>query len=227
MALVGVAGPQPMRLVAHRKQKTWKHGSRRRATIFAATWLVVLAASHVLGGLVPATRARTEEELAPSRQVVIIMRALAYDGNLKTRAGSAIDLTVLFKKGDARSEQMAGTMAKAFGALATTPVAGLPIVVSRLAYGGAESLAKWISTSATDMVYACEGLEAELGAITEVTRKSKVLTVGSTPEHVRRGVSLGVFQVDSRTTILLNLTSSRLEGAAFAADLLRLATVIR
>jgi hypothetical protein len=218
MALVGVAGPQPMRLVAHRKQKPWRHGSRGRATIFVATCF--------LGVLVVVTLARPEE-LSPSRQVVITMRALAYDGNLKARAGRSIDLVILFKKGNAHSEQMAQTMANAFGALAGTTVAGLPIKVSRLAYGGADSLAKWIRTSNTDMLYACEGLEAELDAITSVTRRNKVLTVGSTPEHIRKGMSLGVFQVDTRTTILLNLTASRLEGVAFAADLLRLATVIR
>ena len=212
-----------MRLVAHRKQNTWRHGSWRRAVIFVPTcWLVLWSVSQSLGAAWPPTA-----ELAPSRQVVITMRALAYDGNLKARAGRSVDLTILYKKGNARSEQMASTMAKAFGALAGTPVSGLPIVVSRLAYGGADALEKWISTSNTDMLFACEGLEGELEAIVRVARKNKVLTVGSTPEHIRKGMSLGVFQIHGRTTILLNLSASRLEGAAFAADLLRLSTVIR
>jgi hypothetical protein len=106
-------------------------------------------------------------------------------------------------------------------------VAGLPIVVSRLAYSGAEALTKSIDASGIDMLYACEGLDAEIYAIAGVAHQRKVLTVASSAEQVRKGFSLGVFQVKSRTTILLNLKASRLEGVAFAADLLRLATVIR
>jgi hypothetical protein len=172
-------------------------------------------------------RALADEDLPPSRQVVIIMRALAYDGNLKTRAGGAIDIAVLYKKGHARSEQMAASMAKAFGALSATQVAGLPISVSRLGYGGGEALGKSIGTGNIDLVYVCEGLEGELGAITEVTRRAHSLTVGSRQEHVHGGLSLGVFQTEEKVIILLNLQASRQEGAAFAADLLRLASVIR
>jgi len=168
-----------------------------------------------------------EEEVLPSRQVVIIMRALAYDENLKIRAGTTINLGILYKKGHARSERMASTMAKAFGALASTQVAGLPITVSRVAYGSAEGLAKALGAAGIDTLYACEGLESEVRAITEVSRKARTLTVGSSQEQVRQGLSLGVFQIEGKTTILLNLPASRQEGAAFAPDLLRLATVIR
>ena len=155
------------------------------------------------------------------------MRALAYDGNLKTRAGGAVDIGILYKKGNGRSEQTATTMAKAFGALASTQVAGLPIAVSRLAYGGPEALGKAIAEAGVDTIYVCDGLEAELGTVTEVARRMRVLSVGSSREQVRRGLSLGVFQSDGRTIIVLNLQASRQEGAAFAADLLRLAEVIR
>ena len=155
------------------------------------------------------------------------MRALAYDDKLKTRAGDSIHLTILYKRGNARSERMASIMAKAFGALVSSQVAGLPIVVSRLAYAGGEALTRSIVASGIDMLYACEGLDSEIPAIAEVAHQRKVLTVASSAEQVHKGLSIGVFQVDSRTTILLNLKASRLEGVAFAADLLRLATVIR
>ena len=172
-------------------------------------------------------RALADEEVPPSRQVVILLRALAYDGNLKSRAGATIDVAVLFKKGHARSEQMAATMAKAFGALSTTQVAGLPITVSRIGYGGTEALGKTISGAGIDLVYVCEGLEGDLGAISDATHRNRALTVGSRQEHVHGGLSLGVFQSDEKVTILLNLQASRQEGAAFAPDLLRLASVIR
>ncbi len=168
-----------------------------------------------------------EGEVPPSRQAVIIMRALAYDGNLKSRARGTIDIGVLYKKGHERSERMAASMTKAFGALTSTQVAGLPIAVNRIAFAGAEALGKAIADGGIDVLYVCDGLGAERGAISEVTRRAKVLSVGSERLQVHQGLSLGVFQVDGRTTIVLNLAASRQEGVAFAADLLRLAAVIR
>jgi hypothetical protein len=187
--------------------------------------LALLAESSGLSAL--AADADDEEEVPPSRQAVIVLRAMAYDGNLKARARGAIDIGVVYKKGNARSEQTAATMTKAFGALSATQVAGLPIAVSRLAFVGAEALGKSIADAGIDMLYVCDGLGAERGAITEVTHRMKVLSVGKQRQQVHQGLSLGVFQVDGRTTIVLNLQASRQEGVAFAADLLRLASVIR
>jgi hypothetical protein len=175
----------------------------------------------------PGRAEASEDGVPPSRLVVIIMRALAYDGNLKVRAGDTINIGVLHKRGHSGSEKMARTMLKAFGALAATPVAGLPIAVSRLSYAGSDSLGKAVAASGIDILFICEGLVAEVAPIAEVTRRMKVLTVASQQEQVHKGLSLGVFQIDGRTTILLNLPSSRREGVAFAADLLRLAVVIR
>jgi hypothetical protein len=170
---------------------------------------------------------RADELVPPSRQVVIVMRALAYDTNLKSRAGDAINVAILHKRGHAASEAMANTMNKAFGALTSTQVSGLPIVVSQIAYNGAEALRKSISGAGIDLLYVCEGLESELGTIKEVTQKVRVLSVGSKQAMVEKGLSLGVFEIDGKCTILLNLTSNKSEGVAFGADLLRLAKVIR
>jgi len=162
-----------------------------------------------------------------SRQVVILMRALAYDGNLKSRAGETVNIAILRKKGHAASETMADLMAKAFGALEVSQVSGLPIVVSRLTYTGEEGLRKAIAGSGIDFVYVCEGLDSDLDSIERVTRQLKAMSVGSSQAQVEKGLTIGVFQIEDKCTILLNLSASRLEGISFAADLLRLAKVIR
>jgi len=225
--LCGIAGLQHPGQGAHCMHENRRHGAGRSGAILATALLalqITVAGSHLAGRV---GRALADEEVPPSRQVVIIMRALAYDANLKTRAGGTINLGILYRKDNVRSEQMASVMSKAFGALASTPVTGLSIAVARLSYGGAEALRKSVGAMGIDVIYVCAGLDADVGAITEVTRRTKVLTVGSRQEQVREGLSFGVFQVDGRTTILLNLPASRQEGAAFAADFLRLATVIR
>jgi hypothetical protein len=194
------------------------------ALVLAALTLVLVVG---VAGLLPLSRVRANGEIPASRQAVIVMRALAYDANLKARANETIDIAVVHRKGHPESERMAAAMVKAFGALEATQVAGLLIRVSPLPFAGSDAFKKSISARGIDVVYVCPGLEWELVAITEVTRQMKALSVGSAQAQVEKGLSLGVFEVDGKCTILLNLPASRLEGAAFATDLLRLAKVIR
>jgi len=202
-----------------------QHGYRRRiakAAAFACALAVL-----VFGLPRQMFLASGEESVPASRQVVILMRALAYDGNLKSRAGDAVNVAILYRKANAASDAMANAMTKAFGALESTQVYGLPIVVSRVNYTGEDTLKKAIVGSGIDLVYVCDGLESDLDAIERITRQMKVLSVGSKQEYVQKGLSIGVLQIEAKCTILLNLPASRQEGVSFAADLLRLATVIR
>ena len=43
----------------------------------------------------------------------------------------------------------------------------------------------------------------------------------------RKGASVGVFLVEGKATLFVNLPSSKLEGVDFGSDLLRLAKVIK
>lgn len=192
------------------------------ASAFASALAVL-----VFGSSFGPRTARAEDSIPASRQVVILVRALAYDGNLKSRAGDTVNIGILHKKGNAASENTANSMSKAFGALESTQVSGLPIVVTRLNYTGEDALKKAIAGAGIDLIYVCDGLEGDLEAIGRITRQMRVLSVGSKQQHVEKGLSIGVFQIDAKCTILLNLAASREEGVSFAADLLRLAKVIR
>jgi hypothetical protein len=187
--------------------------------------LVLLGAAVSLAVLrVPAVKAA---DIPASRQVVIVLRALAYDGNLKSRAGSTVNIAILHKKGNSASEQMATAVTQAFISRQSTLVTGLPIAISRLAYGTAERLKDSIVGSGIDLLYVCDGLENDLDAIKEVTRQTKVLSVGANREQVEKGLSLGVVEMDGKVSILVNLQGSRLEGVSFSSDFLRLTSVIR
>ena len=139
---------------------------------------------------------RADDSVPVARQVVILMRVLAYDGNLKSRAGDTVNIAILRKKGHAASESMANVMAQAFGALAVTQVSGLPIVVSRLNFTGEDALRKAITGAGIDFVYVCDGLDADLDAIERVTRQLKVMSVGSKQSQVEKGLTIGVFQME-------------------------------
>ncbi len=193
-----------------------------RARSLLAVAVAVLAVARLL-----ARPARAEDELPPERQVPILTRALAYDENLRNRAGDELVVAIMAKTGSKSSEQAAEAIGRAFSGLAGIKVQGLPLKSTRIGYTNAANLTTAIGKEGIDVLYVAPGLEAELAAILEVTKKLHVLSLGGREEHVTKGASLGVFLVSGKPTICVNLAASKAEGAAFGSDLLRLAKVIR
>jgi hypothetical protein len=186
----------------------------------------VLAASMLLAIALPSGRARCEE-LPHGKQAIFLARAIAYDGNLKKRAGAAVNIAVLAKRGDKDSERMADLIEKAFTYLESATMSGLPVRISRIYVGGRDALDRSVEEGGIDTFYVCDGLEPSLSEIKEVARSRKVLTLASRESHLKQGLSLGVFEIDGKNTIIVNLEASREEGVVFGPELLRLATVVR
>jgi hypothetical protein len=166
-------------------------------------------------------------ELPAAKQAIFLARVIAYDANLKARAGPAVNIAILAKKGDAESERAAEAVMNAFVPLEAATVLGLPVKVVRLGFTGREALDKSIREGGIDTLYVCGGLDSQLADIRAVARSRKVLTMASHEAHLKQGLSLGVFLVDGKNTIMVNLEASREEGVAFGPELLRLATVVR
>jgi len=166
-------------------------------------------------------------DLPPGKQAVFLARVMAYDANLATRAGPAVNIAILAKKGDKDSESMSEAITKAFSPLESATLVGLPVKVVRVFFVGREPLERAIREGGIDTLYVCSGLEGSLDDIKAVSRQRKVLTVASQEAHLKRGLSLGVFEIAGKNTILVNLDASREEGIAFGPELLRLATVVR
>ncbi len=165
--------------------------------------------------------------VAPDRQVLVLVRALAYDGNLKARAGGEVTVGVLARGGHGDSEQMAEAISRALHALGATKVQGLPIRTIKLGYSTPAALAAAVRAEGVDALYVCPGLEADLPGILEVTRAAKVLSMAGSQEQLARGASVGVFPQEGKPTVFVNLPASRAEGAEFSSDLLRFAKVIK
>jgi hypothetical protein len=167
------------------------------------------------------------DDVAPERQALILMRALAYDNNLKSRAGDTLAVGVVFKQGVPASEGAGDAIFKSFKALENVKVQDLPVKVFAVPYANRASLKPAVTAHGIDVLYICTGLESEIDAIKEFSRGQHVLTIGSKIEFLNSGLSLGVFSVDGKNTITVNLAASRDEGAAFGSELLRLAKVIK
>jgi hypothetical protein len=177
----------------------------------------------ILGSAVPARA----QDVPPERQVLILTRALAYDDEIKNRAGDDVMVGVLAKTGNAASEAMAAALTKAFRGIGGTKVQGLPMKITQLGFTNGPTLLATVASQGVDVIYVCAGLEADLPAIIEVTRKRRMVSIGGREEHVQKGLALGVFAVDGKPTIVVNLPAAKAEGSAFSSDLLRLAKVLK
>jgi hypothetical protein len=197
---------------------------RRSAPGFLRQVVGVVATCGSL--LLQAASSNGEVEVPVDRQVLILSRALAYDSELKARVGSDILIAVLSKPGHPASEAMGQTVLKAYRQILNVKVQGIPLAVRPLSYAGPAALAAAVAAQSFDVVYVCTGLDPDLPAIIEVARKRRVVTIASNEEQVTRGLALGVFAIDARPTIVLNLGAARSEGAAFSSELLRVAKVI-
>jgi hypothetical protein len=172
-------------------------------------------------------RAQAADEVPPEQQVLILSRALVYDDNFKERVGPDVRVAVMARQGNSASETSAAAMLKAWKGVGNLKLAGLPLRVTAIAYKDTATFAPLLASEAIDVLYICPGLEANLAEIFDLTRKRRVVTVGSREDHVKKGAALGVFLVNNRPTIMVNLPASKTEGASFSSDLLRLATVIK
>ena len=192
-------------------------GASRRAAFLAACGLVAICSRSAQGIL----------EVPSDRQVIILTRALSYDRELPARAGKEIVVGVLSRPAHAPSEAMAASMLKSFKLVLNIKVQELSLIAKPLAYPGPAALGAAITAQEIDVLYVCVGLEGELPGIIEVSRNQRILTVGSREEQVVRGLALGVFAVDSKPIIVVNLPAARSQGADFAIELLRVAKVIK
>lgn len=186
--------------------------------------LLVLGACTVL---VKAGHAQEGGALPLQRQASMLMRALNYDANLLQRAGAEVTLAVLYRSGDPLDQKTSEDVERAFRALASIKILGLPLRVLRVAFTNADALARTTKAEAIDTYYVCASLERNLVDIKAQSRKNAVLTMGSRMEQLVSGLSLGVFYLDGKSTIVVNVPASRDEGVAFGSDLLRLARVIK
>jgi hypothetical protein len=170
---------------------------------------------------------RADDAVPVARQATMLVRAIAYDGNLAKRAAGEVTIAVLRKNGDAPDATVADEMERAFADLGSIKIAGLPVRVLGLVYGGPEALAKTVADQGIDTLYVCPALQREVAGIRTVTREHAVLTLASRPEQLKAGLSLGVFPVDGKSVIMVNVGATREEGAAFGSDLLRLARLVK
>ena len=167
-----------------------------------------------------------QELTVDHRQITMLIRALGYEKQLKARAGAEVNVMVLGRADDELSERTAVAVSEAFSMHAPR-AQGLRLVAAPFNFTTTADLTAELEARPADVLYLGRGLDGELPAIIALTRRKRILSLAGEQDYVGKGVSLGVFPLDGRAMVFVNLGASRKEGAAFAVELLRIAKVIR
>lgn len=193
--------------------------TRRLLQLLAVT-LVVAGAARPLAALA--------EDLPPRNQALLLLRVLAYDRNLRQRAHAAATVAVLCKPGDRASEARAADLQAAFEKVSRdVVVAGLPVRAEVVPFRDAADLESRLDALKPALAYVDPALLPAVGDIVKATRRRGILSADGSRGLVEAGVAIGVVAQSGRAGLIVNLRSSRQEGADLDAALLAVSDVIR
>jgi hypothetical protein len=162
------------------------------------------------------------------KQALVLVRVLAYDRHVAKRAGRQVVIGVVRDDGDPASRRAASAMAAALREVSKgLTVAGRPVTVVELPAG--ELLSDRLRDLEVTALYLSSGLDDELARIIAAARARPCLTFSDRPSYLRHGLAvvLGTDAKKRRITIQIDLAAATAQGAKLAAELLRVAEIVR
>ncbi len=165
-------------------------------------------------------------EIGVNQQSLLLLRVLAYDHNLKSRAGNTVTVAVVFRPGKPDSESRAKAIAGELEAIAErTKVSGLPVRVVTMAFVSLAAFEEKLASERPAVLYVTDGLAESIGTIAAAASRHSVVTATDNEALVRAGLGVGLIDRGNKPSLLINLPVTRAEGAEFDAAMLRLAEV--
>ena len=162
------------------------------------------------------------------QDVALMLRILAYDRNLDSRVKDGVVVVTIYDEENESSAEEARAIAETLRAFQeTTQIAGHALTSRSIPFHSGALEADYLESLGATAIYLCGGLEGAFEELSELSRESDALSFTTREDAVRAGVAVGIVPKGESRGILVNLPSSRLEGANLDAALLRHAEVIQ
>jgi hypothetical protein len=199
------------------------HAARR--SLFSAAWRVAVLGA-IVGAILlawpPAVRA-DQQRLPVALEAELVAKVLVYDRTFQQRAGAVARLLIVAKEKNANSLRVASQMRTALGNIGR--IGGLPHEEIGVEFTTAKDLAELCTSKQIAVAYFGPGFDDDLETIRTALDGHEVLTMGSVPQYVPRGIVLGFDVVAGYPKVLFNLTQARRQHISMTADLLKIARV--
>lgn len=190
-----------------------------RAAVVALVVLSLFAPSRAVAG--------SSANEAVARDVLVVLRVLAYDRELAKRSSSDTDITVVVLNAptqDGRADRdrwLAGLQL-----LPNVKVQRRKVRAVSYELDSEQGLDAALAQQHASLVIVGSGLSAKADSIRRATRARKALSFSLSESDVRRGFAVGLVKTARGDEILINVDAARSEGVRFAAGLLQIARIV-
>ena len=160
-------------------------------------------------------------------QAKLFLTALTYDKNLEKRAGSLLNIGIVYFTDAPQSKKEAENFSNTLKEFKDKKISGRSFKAVLLAYNGNGDLKKKLVEEEIDVVFISKGEKQQVEKLLKLTQSEKILSCTSKAEYVTTcGVTMAVGLKDNKPKIYLNLSSAKREGADFSAKFLRVAEIV-
>jgi len=163
----------------------------------------------------------------PDLQAAILVRTLAYDRALKSRAGAAVVVGVVARAGDKASLAAQDEMVRAFATAEPRTVLGLPLKGVAVTFKDRAALVAWAAQEGADALYVTPGLVDDLATLRSVCDELKLASFGANRTLVEKGLAVAVVAKGGTPRLVVNLASARASGLDLDPKLLQLSEVLK
>jgi uncharacterized protein DUF4154 len=186
-------------------------------------WAVTLLCA--LLGVLVCLDSIAETAVPLALQVRLLARLGPYDRNFKSRAGAAVNVLVVRRKGDEESSFEQASLLRVLADV--RDIGGLPVHVAEVELSDAEALARRCRAEHISVLYLTHGLEEDTPRLTAALANGNILTVGTSARHAENGAVVGFALEEARPRLVINLPRARAQNVDFRAEVLALARLIQ
>lgn len=181
-------------------------GPTRRWTVLAAFSLVLYCHTAAFAGDVPV-----------GVQLPLFVNIWKMDRSFKP--STPIVLAVLYQKNNVRS---AAAFAEVMRWARKNP--GIQITSVPMEEANWDAL---LATVYADVFYVTAMRGVDIEQIAAIARARRIRTMADLPDYLKHGLSVAIGVRNDRPLIMINLEAARAEGAAYQAQLLKLAEIVK
>lgn len=166
-----------------------------------------------------------EMEVPIEVQYPLFLKILSFDRNLETRSDNEIVIGIVYqdkyKKSVTTKDKLIDVLGKSgIKKINEMPIRFVPINLDR------QDLQTIANTKGVNLLYVAPLRAFELKKIAKISRTNQWLTLSGVTDYIEEGLSVGLKLKGNKPQVLINLKSSKAEGANFNSQLLKLAKIV-
>ena len=185
--------------------------------------LAVILAFLAVSTAVPGKANAQSMDVPVGTQLSLFLKVMTFDRNLEKRAGERLVLAVAFQSENRASSRARNEAVAALSGVTKIGTLDFEVIGIDL---DKQNLETELSEHNVAFLYVTPLRAMDLGEVIGAARAAGVRTITGVPGYVEEGLSVGVRLQSDRPRLMINLEASKLEGADYKAELLKLAQLI-